>query len=144
MDNIYMMGQQAFQGAMDGGSAPDVAAQTAGDIMGQGLADAGFPPDMIEAGMNAGVANYDAAIAGGMEPTEAFSQAANIGMDAGAQMFDDQMPDMDEVGMLAFQDAIASGAAPAEAAETAVNALNQAGQDFGIPPENVRYDDFGG
>ena len=107
------------------------------DMMSQGLADAGFPPDMIQAGMDAGIANYTDAIAGGMSPADAFSQAANIGMDAGAQIFDDQMPDMDEIGMTAFQDAISNGAPPAEAAQSAANAISQAGQDFGIPPEMI-------
>ena len=115
MDNYYMMGQAAYQDATNAGSSPEDAAQTAGDMMSQGLADAGFPPEMIQAGMDAGIANYADAIADGMGPADAFSQAANIGMDAGAQVFDDQMPDMDEIGMTAFQDAIASGAPPAEA-----------------------------
>ena len=137
MDNYYMMGQAAYQDAINAGSSPEDAAQTAGDMMSQGLADAGFPPDMIQAGMDAGIANYTDAIAGGMSPADAFSQAANIGMDAGAQVFDDQMPDMDEIGMTAFQDAIANGAPPAEAAQSAANAISQAGQDFGIPPEMI-------
>ena len=69
MDNYYMMGQAAYQDAINAGSSPEDAAQTAGDMMSQGLADAGFPPEMIQAGMDAGIANYTDAIAGGMSPS---------------------------------------------------------------------------
>ena len=136
MDNYYMMGQAAYQDAVNSGSSPEDAAQTAGDMISQGLADAGFPPEMIQAGMDAGIANYTDAIVGGMGPAEAFGQAANIGMDAGAQIFDDQMPDMDEIGMTAFQDAIANGAPPAEAAQRG-ECYKSSRPDFGIPPEMI-------
>ena len=56
-------------------------------------------------------------------------------MDAGANMFDDQMPDMDEIGMTAFQDAMANGARPKKQLKTVVNAISQAGEEFGVPPE---------
>ena len=135
MENYFAQGQEAFQNALDQGVPPGDAAQQAGDIMSQGLMDAGFPPEMIQAGMEAGMQSFQQGIDGNMPPMDAFSQAANMGMDAGSNMFDDQMPDMDEIGMTAFQDAMANGASPAEAADTAVNAITQAGEEFGIPPE---------
>ncbi len=110
MENYYAQGQEAFQNALNQGLPPDEAAQQAGDSMSQGLMDAGFPPEMIQAGMEAGMQSFQQGMDGNMPPMDAFSQAANIGMDAGANMFDDQMPDMDEIGMTAFQDAMANGA----------------------------------
>ena len=71
MENYFAQGQEAFQNALDQGVPPGDAAQQAGDMMSQGLMDAGFPPEMIQAGMEAGMQSFQQGMDGNMPPMDA-------------------------------------------------------------------------
>ena len=114
---------------------PGDAAQAAGNAASAAASEAGFPPEMIETAMNAGMESFQTNMDAGMPPGECMEGAMNAGMDAGSEAFGDAMPDFDAIGLDAFNEAIANGASPQEAGEAAGNAIETAATDFGMPPE---------
>ena len=73
--------------------------------------DAGFPPDMCQACLDAGTQAFENAMANGMPPVDCMAQAMQGGMQAGQDHFDGpDMPDFDAIGQEAFNDALDGGA----------------------------------
>ena len=60
MDNFMNIGMDAFNDAIANGMDPGAAAQAAGNAASAAASEAGFPPEMIETAMNAGMDSFQA------------------------------------------------------------------------------------
>ena len=86
-------------------------AQATGQACMDAPTDAGFPPDMCQACLDAGTQAFENAMANGMPPVDCMAQAMQGGMQAGQDHFDGpDMPDFDAIGQEAFNDALDGGA----------------------------------
>jgi hypothetical protein len=136
MVQVYLeSANTAFEGAMGAGQEPAVAMDAALDAVGAQMATDGFNPNVIETMSNGAVETFNQVMEGGGEPNEAFSSASEAGIVAGQQQFNDDMPDLDQIGSEAFAAAIEGGSSPADAAAIAGGAVAQAAGEAGIPPE---------
>ena len=136
MINFMELGTTTFQDGIANGMDPGDAAQAAGQACMDAATDAGFPPDMCQACLDAGTQAFDNAMANGMPPVDCMAQAMQGGMQAGQDHFDGpDMPDFDAIGQEAFNDALDGGASAADAGQAAADAIQAAGTEAGIPPE---------
>ena len=111
MINFMELGSTTFQDSIANGMEPGEAAQAAGQACMDAAADAGFPPDMIQACMDAGSQAFDDSMANGMPPGDCMTAAMQGGMDAGNDHFNGpDMPDIDAIAQTAFDDAMEGGA----------------------------------
>jgi hypothetical protein len=139
MINFMELGSTTFQDSIANGMEPGEAAQAAGQACMDAAADAGFPPDMIQACMDAGSQAFDDSMANGMSPGDCMTAAMQGGMDAGNDHFNGpDMPDIDAIAQTAFDDAMEGGAGPEVAGEAVSNAIMEAATEAGIPPEVVQ------
>ena len=130
------LGTTTFEEGIAGGMDPGAAAQAAGQACMDAATDAGFPPDMCQACLDAGTQAFDDAMANGMPPEDCMAQAMQGGMQAGQDHFDGpDMPDFDAIGQEAFNEALDGGASAADAGQAAADAIQAAGTEAGIPPE---------
>ena len=110
------IGINTFQEGMANGMDPGAAAQAAGQACMDAATNAGFPEDMCGACMDAGTQAFNDAMANGMPPEECMHMAMQGGMQAGHDHFDGpDMPNLDEVGQTAFNEALEGGADVADA-----------------------------
>ena len=136
MINFMELGTTTFEDGIAGGMEPGDAAQAAGQACMDAATDAGFPPDMCQACLDAGTQAFENAMANGMPPVDCMAQAMQGGMQAGQDHFDGpDMPDFDAIGQEAFNDALDGGASAADAGQAAADAIQAAGTEAGIPPE---------
>ena len=136
MINFMELGTTTFEEGIAGGMDPGAAAQAAGQACMDAATDAGFPPDMCQACLDAGTQAFDDAMANGMPPEDCMAQAMQGGMQAGQDHFDGpDMPDFDAIGQEAFNEALDGGASAADAGQAAADAIQAAGTEAGIPPE---------
>ena len=66
MINFMELGTTTFEEGIAGGMDPGAAAQAAGQACMDAATDAGFPPDMCQACLDAGTQAFDDAMANGM------------------------------------------------------------------------------
>jgi hypothetical protein len=137
MQNYQEIGETAFQNEMSNGSEPAVAMDTACEAVGGQMAEDGFPANIIEAATNGAVEEFNQVMDQGGEPGDAYSSAYDAGLAGGQEQFDDDMPDLDTIGIEAFSAALEGGATPAEAAEAAGGAVAQAAGEAGFPAEVI-------
>ena len=137
MQNYQEIGETAFQNEMSNGSEPAVAMDTACEAVGGQMAEDGFPANIIEAATNGAAEEFNQVMDQGGEPGDAYSSAYDAGLAGGQEQFDDDMPDLDTIGIEAFSAALEGGATPAEAAEAAGGAVAQAAGEAGFPAEVI-------
>jgi hypothetical protein len=136
MINFMELGTTTFEEGIASGMEPGDAAQAAGQACMDAATDAGFPPDMCQACLDAGTQAFENAMADGMPPVDCMAQGMQGGMQAGQDHFDGpDMPDFDAIGQEAFNDALDGGASAADAGQAAADAIQAAGTEAGIPPE---------
>ena len=123
MINFMELGTTTFEEGIAGGMEPGDAAQAAGQACMDAATDAGFPPDMCQACLDAGTQAFENAMADGMPPVDCMAQAMQGGMQAGQDHFDGpDMPDFDAIGQEAFNEALDGGASAADAGQAAADA----------------------
>ena len=69
--DINEIGEAAFSAALEGGSTPEEAAEMAVGAVMEAGAEAGIPPEIMDAGVAAATEAFEAAIEGGASPQDA-------------------------------------------------------------------------
>ena len=106
MPDIDAIAQTAFDDAMEGGAGPEVAGEAVSNAIMEAATEAGIPPEVVQAGLEAGGQAFQDALANGSSPQEAFDAAMDAGgnaadgvmMDAGFDMMDPEGMDAGNEG----------------------------------------------
>jgi hypothetical protein len=119
---------EAFNAALDGGSAPADAFEAGAEAATQMMGDMGAPPTMIDGVVTEARGEFEQGMSDGMPPGDAFEAigAEGLGPDMGA---------IADAAHTAFEEAVEGGASPADAFEAAATAAGEECANQGIPPE---------
>ena len=106
MPDIDAIAQTAFDNAIEGGAGPEEAGEAVSNAIMEAATEAGIPPEVVQAGLDAGGQAFQDALANGSSPQEAFDAAMDAGgnaadgvmMEAGFDMMDPEGMDAGNEG----------------------------------------------